>query len=55
MLTMAKDGLALIFFGGARLAHGVGDGFAFMFLGLLGIGVAIWGISRAMDGESKKS
>ena len=55
MLTTAKDGLALVFFGGVRLAHGVGDGFAFMLLGLAGLGVAIWGISRAMDGKSTRN
>jgi hypothetical protein len=55
MLTMAKDGLALIFFGGVRLAHGVGDGFAFMLLGLAGFGVAIWGISRAMRSEGTRN
>lgn len=55
MFTMAKDGLGLIFFGGVRLAHGVGDGFAFMLLGLAGLGVAIWGISCAARGESSKN
>jgi hypothetical protein len=50
MIAMAKDGVALILFGGARLAHGVGDGFAFMLLGLAGITIAVWGIARVSRG-----
>ena len=49
MVAIAKDGLAMMVFGGMRLAHGLGDGFFFLFLGLAGCGVAIWGLSRAMD------
>jgi hypothetical protein len=55
MATMAKDGLALMVFGGMRLAHGLGDGFFFLFLGLGACGVAVWGLSRAMDIGAKSN
>ena len=55
MVAMAKDGLAMMVFGGMRLAHGLGDGLFFLFLGIGACGVAIWGLSRAMDGGAKSN
>jgi len=55
MLAVAKNAVGLMIFGGIRLAHGVGDGFAFVLLGMVGVGMATWGIARALRRDSAKS
>ncbi|MGA3032175.1 MAG: hypothetical protein ABSD70_02770 [Terracidiphilus sp.] len=60
MLTAATNALALMRFGGLRVFHGGGhggghDGFAWLLIGLVAIGVAVWAISRPTRSEPVKS
>jgi hypothetical protein len=42
-------------FGGFRLAHGSGhDGFAWLSMGLIAIGVGVWAVSRSRPSEAAK-
>jgi hypothetical protein len=56
MLTTGLNALALVRFGGLRLAHGGGrDGFAWLLMGLAAIGVATWAVTRADRNEAAKN
>src|SRR5580658_1378504 len=56
MLTTGLNALALVRFGGFRLAHGGGrDGFAWLVMGLAAIGVAVWAVARADRNQPAKS
>jgi hypothetical protein len=55
MLTTGLNALALVRFGGFRLAHGGRDGFAWLLMGLAAIGVAIWAVTRADRNEPAKN
>jgi len=56
MLTAALNSLAMIRFGRFRLAHGGGNGgFAWLLLGLVAIGVAVWAASWPNRSEAAKS
>jgi len=56
MLTAGLDALAMVRFGGLRLAHGGGhEGFAWLLIGLAAIGVAVWAVSRNSRMESAKN
>jgi hypothetical protein len=47
MLTTGLNALALVRFGGLRLAHSGGrDGLAWLLMGLAAIGVAVWAVAR---------
>lgn len=46
MLTAGLNALALVRFGGFRLAHSGRDGFAWLLMGLAAIGVAVWAVAR---------
>ena len=56
MLNASLDALALLRFGSFRLAHGSGhDGFAWVLIGFIAIGVAVWAVSRPGQGDAAKS
>jgi hypothetical protein len=55
VLTANLNALALVRFGGFRLAHGGHDGFAWVLIGLIAIGVAVWAVSRPGPSEAAKS
>jgi hypothetical protein len=56
MLTRGLNALALVRFGGFRLAHSGGrDGFAWLLMGLAAIGVAIWAVVRADRNEPARN
>jgi hypothetical protein len=56
MMTAGLNALALMRFGGFRLVHGGGrDGFAWLFLGLVAIGVAVWAVTRGERSEPAKN
>ena len=55
MLTAGLNALALMRFGGFRLAHGGGNGFAWLVIGLVAIGVAVWAVSRPEKSETVKN
>jgi hypothetical protein len=56
MLTTGLNALALARFGGFRMMHGGGgDGFAWLLIGLVAIGAAIWVVSRAKPNEPAKN
>jgi hypothetical protein len=55
MLNAGLNALALMRFGGFRMGHGGGDGFGWLPIGLMVIGVAIWAVSRAGKNESARS
>lgn len=50
------NALAMVRLGAFRLMHsGVRDGFGFLLIGLVAIGVAIWAVARAERNEATKS
>jgi hypothetical protein len=56
MLTTVTNALAMVRFGGFRVAHGGGrDGFALLLIGLAAIGGAIWAVTRAGGSQPAKS
>jgi hypothetical protein len=54
MLNAGLNALALARLGGFRIGHG-GDGFGWLLIGLVAIGMGIWTISRTERNESAKS
>jgi len=56
MGTAALNGLAIMRLGAFRLMHsGARDGFGFLLIGLVAIGVAIWAVVRSERKETAKS
>lgn len=56
MGTAAFNALAMMRFGGFRLMHGgARDGFGFLLIGLVAIGVAAWAVARAERKEPAKN
>jgi hypothetical protein len=55
MLTAGMNGLALMRFGGFRLVHGGHEGFAWLLMGLVAMGVAIWAVARSGSSEPAKN
>jgi hypothetical protein len=56
MLTAGLNALAVMRFGGFRVQRGGGhDGFAWLLIGLLAIGVAVWVVSRTQRSEPVKN
>jgi hypothetical protein len=56
MGTAALNALAMVRFGAFRLMHsGARDGFGFLLMGLVAIGVAIWAVARSERNQAAKS
>lgn len=56
MLTAGLNSLALVRFGGFRLAHGGGaGGFAWLLIGLAAIAIGIWAFSRTSESAPAKN
>jgi hypothetical protein len=56
MGTEGLNALAMMRLGGFRLMHGgARDGFGFLLIGLVAIGVALWAVARAECNEPAKN
>jgi hypothetical protein len=54
-MAAGLNALATMRFGGFRGLHGGHDGFAWLLIGLLAIGVAVWAVSRSGHSEPAKN
>ncbi len=56
MGTAGLNALAMVGFGAFRMMHGgARDGFGFLLIGLVAIGVAIWAVARSERNETAKN
>jgi cbb3-type cytochrome oxidase subunit 3 len=55
MLTAGMNALAMMRFGGFRIAHGGGDALGLLVMGVAVLGILVWALSRSEHNQSTKN